>query len=45
MNKDKRGASLGDHLDEKYGKVGTKSREEFQDEFSLLFKRFLETGR
>ncbi|MCF6213429.1 MAG: helix-turn-helix domain-containing protein [Flavobacteriaceae bacterium] len=36
MKTDKRITSFDDHLDEQYGKVGTESREKFQEEFETF---------
>ncbi|MBN4057885.1 helix-turn-helix transcriptional regulator [Olleya sp. AH-315-K02] len=36
MKTDKRITSFDDHLDEQYGKTGTKSREKFQEEFETF---------
>ena len=36
MKTDKRITSFDDHLDEKYGKVGTESRDKFQEEFETF---------
>jgi DNA-binding XRE family transcriptional regulator len=36
MKTDKRITSFDDHLDEQYGKVGTETRDEFQEEFETF---------
>ena len=36
MKTDKRITSFDDHLDEQYGKVGTESRDKFQEEFETF---------
>ncbi|KYG72432.1 MULTISPECIES: helix-turn-helix domain-containing protein [Roseivirga] len=36
MKTDKRITSFDDHLDEQYGKTGTESREQFQEEFETF---------
>ena len=36
MKTDKRITSFDDHLDEQYGKEGTESRKEFQEEFETF---------
>jgi DNA-binding XRE family transcriptional regulator len=36
MKTDKRITSFDDHLDEQYGKTGTESRQEFQEEFETF---------
>jgi|GEM_PF-3869926 len=36
MKTDKRIIAFGDHLDEEYGKIGTESRQEFQEEFEIF---------
>jgi DNA-binding XRE family transcriptional regulator len=36
MKTDKRITAFDDHLDEQYGKIGTESREKFQEEFETF---------
>lgn len=36
MITDKRITSFDDHLDEQYGKIGTESRQKFQEEFETF---------
>jgi len=36
MKTDKRITSFDDHLDEQYGKIGTESRDKFQEEFETF---------
>jgi len=36
MKTDKRITSFDDHLDKQYGKIGTESRQEFQEEFETF---------
>lgn len=36
MKKEKRITSFDDHLDEQYGKIGTASRDEFNEEYETF---------
>jgi len=36
MSLNKKLTSFGDHLDEQYGKIGTKSRDKFEEEFETF---------